>query len=103
MGRLAKGQCWPRHPVARWILTFSIKQLLLRRVLLVDGAELEAERLGLVLGTRYAHNGRGGLALELLGRDNGILIDLLFQKRTYPRDNAYAHGGGPATTMVGEG
>lgn len=89
-------------PRFRRVLTLGVKELLLRGVLLVDGAELEAEGLGVVLGTRDAHDCGGSVALELLGRDDGVCIDLLFQQRTDPRDDAYAHGGGPGTGMVGD-
>lgn len=60
-------------------LTLGIEKLLLRRVLLVHRAELEAEGLGLVLRTRYPHDRRGGVALQCLGGDDGVFVELLFQ------------------------
>lgn len=73
-------------------LTFGIKKLLLRRILLVNRAELEAKRLGIVLWTWYAYHCRGCIAFDRLGGDNGILVQLLLEQGADSRDDADAHG-----------
>ena len=61
------------------------------RVLFVDGAELEAERLGIVFRTRYPHNDRGGLAVQGLGGDDSVLVELILEQGPDPGDDADTH------------
>jgi hypothetical protein len=74
--------------------TLGVEQLLLRRLLLVHGAELEAERLGVVLGARQPHHRRRLLAVDGLCADNRVLVELVLEQRADTRDDTDAHGGG---------
>jgi hypothetical protein len=55
---------------------------------------LEAERLGVVLGARQPHHRRRLLAVERLGGDDGVLVELVLEQRADTRDDTDAHGGG---------
>jgi hypothetical protein len=73
--------------------TLGVEQLLLRGFLLVDGAELEAERLGVVLGARDPHDGGDRVAIEGLGGDDGVLVELILEQGADASNDAHAHGG----------
>jgi hypothetical protein len=73
--------------------TFAIKELLLRRVLFVNRAELEAEGLRVVLGTGYSNYGRVCHVFTLGGFrcDNGVFAQFVFQQRPYAGDDSNTH------------
>jgi hypothetical protein len=93
---LYSGRDWSRvsWDVANWQLcrrTLGVEQLLLRRFLLVNRAELKAERLGIVLGARYAHDGWDWFAVEGFGGDDGVLVELVFEQGAKTSNDAHTH------------
>jgi hypothetical protein len=61
--------------------TFAIKELLLRRVLFIDRAELEAEGLCIILGTGYPNDSRVCRVFALGGFrcDNSVFAQFVLQ------------------------